>query len=85
MTKSSRTTRRQFLKASGAVSLGALAAPYFVPSSALGLAGAVAPSERIVLGAIGTGGQGRGDLGALMGFPEIQAIAVCDVDENHKK
>src|SRR2546422_2691835 len=31
-----------------------------IPSSALGADGAVAPSERIVMGAIGTGAQGSG-------------------------
>jgi predicted dehydrogenase len=85
MSTSNRSTRRQFLKVSGAATLGAAAAPYFVPSSALGLGGAVAPSERIVMGCIGTGGQGQGDMGAMMSFPEVQVIAVCDVDEGHKR
>ena len=46
--------RRGFLK--GALSAGAAAlAPTIIPSSALGLGGSVAPSERIVLGGIGMG------------------------------
>src|SRR5687768_4754512 len=85
MSTSNRSTRRQFLKVSGAATLGAAAAPYFVPSSALGLGGAVAPSERIVMGCIGTGGQGQGNMNAMMNFPEVQMIAVCDVVEGHKK
>jgi predicted dehydrogenase len=79
------TSRRQFLRRSAAATAGVLAAPYFVRASALGLAGGVAASERIVMGAIGTGGMGKGDMNAMMGFPEVQMVAVCDVDSNHRK
>jgi predicted dehydrogenase len=40
----------------------------------------VAPSERVTLAGIGTGGQGLQNLEALLGFPEIQVVAVCDVN-----
>ena len=83
MSKSSRSTRRQFLKVSGAATLGCSRRLYFVPSSALGLAGSSLPvSDRN--GRIGSG-PGRGDIGAMMDFPEVQVIAVCDVDEGHKE
>ena len=85
MTRRAASNRRTFLKTAGAASLGALTAPYFVPSSALGLAGAVAPSERIVMGCIGTGGMGKGDMNAMMDFADVQVIAVCDVDAKHKQ
>ena len=42
-------TRRRFL-ARGAMAAGAVALPYYVPASALGRDGTVAPSERIVHG-----------------------------------
>ena len=46
---STRITRRRLLK--GAVAAGAaFAIPQIIPSSALGRDGAVAPSERIVMG-----------------------------------
>ena len=45
--------RRRFLKHAAGVTAGAVAFPYVVPSSALGKAGTIAPSNRIVMGAIG--------------------------------
>jgi len=71
-------TRRRFL-AQGALAAGALALPYYVPASALGRGGAVAPSERIVMGGIGMGGRGSYDLGYLLTQPDVQWVAVCDV------
>jgi predicted dehydrogenase len=55
-----------------------------VPASALGLS-RVAPSDRIVMGAIGTGGQGKGIMNAFMSQPEVQMVAVCDVDQRQLK
>lgn len=80
-----RTSRRKFLKHTSLLSASAIAAPYIVPSSALGLDGAVAPSERIVMGAIGTGGMGKADMNKMMEFPEVQMVAVCDVDRTHRE
>jgi predicted dehydrogenase len=40
----------------------------------------VAPSDRIVMGAIGVGGQGRGIMNAARGQQGVQFVAVCDVD-----
>jgi predicted dehydrogenase len=78
-------TRRQFMRATGAASLGALAFPAIIPSSALGADGAVAPSNRIVMGAIGTGGQGSGNMRGFMGQPGVQMVAVCDVDRGRRE
>ena len=52
-----------------------------VPASALGEEGAVAPSSRITLGSIGIGMMGRGHLRGCLGYPEVQVLAVCDVDQ----
>jgi hypothetical protein len=57
----------------------AVALPYYIPASALGRNGAVAPSERIVMGGIGIGGRGSYDLGAMLNEREVQWVAVCDV------
>ena len=81
--KKSTSSRRQFLKQASAVTAGAVAFPYIVPSSALGKDGAVAPSERITMGWIGTGGQGRALMGMFMGCKDVQVVAACDVDERH--
>jgi hypothetical protein len=61
--------------------MAAIAAPMFVRGSALGLAGAVAPSERITLGCIGLGIHGMG-WNLKDGFllqPDARVLAVCDV------
>ena len=84
MAKESRVSRRGFLKKSAAAFTGAAAFPYIVPASALGAGGHVAPSNRIVMASIGTGGQGRYDTQALMNIPDVQYAAVCDVDAGHR-
>ena len=56
--------------------------PTIVPSSVLGQrAGAVPPSDRIVLGGIGLGGRGTGDLRVFLGNKDVQFRAICDVRE----
>jgi len=75
-------SRRDFIKKS-VVAGAALAVPAIVPSSALGADGAVAPGERIVMGAIGIGWQGTANLLNLLGKREVQFVAVCDVDTTH--
>ena len=79
-----KATRRQFLKQATSVSAGAVGLPYIVPASALGKDGNVAPSNRLVLGSIGTGGMGTGDMRSLMSDPGVQCVAVCDVETAHK-
>ena len=72
--------RRQFLTT--ALKAGAvLALPQLVPGSVLGRDGAVAPSERIVLGGIGIGNRGTYDLGCFLEEPDVQFVAVCDVKD----
>jgi predicted dehydrogenase len=71
-------TRRQFL-VRGALGAGAMALPCLVPASALGRGGAVAPSDRIVMGGIGIGGRGSFDLSVMLTMPDVQWVAVCDV------
>jgi len=73
-------SRRHFLKRT-AVAAGAVGLPYFIPARALGLDGAVAPSERIVLGGIGLGSRGTYDLGCFLPEPGVQFVAICDVKE----
>jgi hypothetical protein len=77
-------TRRQFLTR-GAVAASAVALPYYIPASALGRDGAVAPSERIVMGGIGLGGRGSYDLGAMLNEPDVQWVAVCDVLKSRRQ
>ncbi|HUT11953.1 MAG TPA: Gfo/Idh/MocA family oxidoreductase [Thermoguttaceae bacterium] len=70
-------TRREFLKTAA----GAAAAAYVIPASALGADDRAAPSERIVMGGIGIGNQGGGDMGNFLGRGDVQYVAVCDVKQ----
>jgi len=79
--------RRDFLKQSLALAgaaVGAAASPVFIPARALGRDGSVAPSERIVLGAIGIGPRGRYVLGCMLEEPDVQFVAVCDVQASRR-
>ncbi len=84
MIQSSKISRRRFLKrAAGTAAVAAF--PYIVPSSALGKADAVAPSNRITVGCIGTGGMGRGDMGLFLQLPDAQIVAVCDAKQTARQ
>ena len=73
-----RVSRRRFL--TGAASAGAVALlPSIVPASVFG---ADAPSNRITLGFVGTGGRGTWNLRNFLGRREVQVLAVCDVDRS---
>jgi hypothetical protein len=79
-----RVSRRRLLKT--AIQAGViLAAPQIIPSSALGKDGAVAPSERIVMGAIGVGGRGSYVLGCFLQETDVQCVAVCDVQARRRE
>lgn len=77
-------SRRRFLHHSAAAS-AAFAAPTIIPASALGRAGSVPPSERIVMGAIGIGGRGSHVLSWMMGEPDVRFVAVCDVRRDRRQ
>ncbi|MCX7046086.1 MAG: Gfo/Idh/MocA family oxidoreductase [Candidatus Sumerlaeota bacterium] len=79
--KKSSVNRRQFLKAAG---IG-IAAPYVITSSALGANDRAPASERIVMGTIGCGGQGTGDMKGFVGFGQVQMVAVCDTALDHRE
>jgi hypothetical protein len=76
-------SRRQFLKRSAAAS-SVFAIPCIIPASALGRGGAVAPSERIVMGGIGINGRGTGDLNWMMAEPDVQFVAICDIRKDRR-
>ncbi len=73
--------RRSFLRASAGTAT-ALAVPHFVPSTVLGRDGAVAPSEMITVGFIGTGSHGvHRNLRTYLKQSDAKVLAVCDVDQ----
>src|SRR5215208_1967488 len=80
--RANRLSRRGFLRTSVGAGLAASAFGSIpIPSSALGLDGHIAPSERIVLGGIGIGNRGTYDLGCFLEQKDVQFVAVCDVKQ----
>ncbi len=77
-------SRRTFLKSTATL---ASAAPFILPSRIW--SAETQPNDRLALGFIGNGTQGRGLMGGFLGRKETQTVAVCDVDttrrENAKK
>jgi hypothetical protein len=78
-----RWTRRDLLRTTVAAA-GALAVPYVVPATALGRSGRAAPSERILLGGIGLGGRGRAVLSEMLAEPDVQFLAICDINRSRR-
>ncbi len=72
-------TRRQFLGAAAAA-----AVPLILPARVLGLGGSVAPSEKITLGVIGIGPRCTYDLTAMLGLPDVQCVAIADVQASRR-
>jgi predicted dehydrogenase len=48
----------------------------------LGGAGYVAPSEKITLACVGFGTQAIREIGGILASPDVQVVAVCDVEED---
>lgn len=82
MAKPADMTRRQFVRGAAAT---AFVAPYIVPSLSSSAAARPAPSNRITMAQIGCGGMGRGDLHNFLQADEVQVLAVCDVDTEHRE
>jgi len=70
-------SRRDFFKSATLGAAGVFLAPTIVPASVFG---ASAPSNRILVGAIGCGRQGRGDMMSIIRNEDTRIIAVCDLD-----
>jgi predicted dehydrogenase len=77
--KTQEINRRKFLRGAASTALGMISFPYIVPSSALGRAGSISPSNRINMGSIGVGGMGTNNMRAFLAQPDVQVVAVCDV------
>jgi len=70
------TSRREFLQASFAAgaALGTMSLP---------LRAANSPNQKLNLGFIGVGGRGGANLSELSKCPEVQVVALCDVNRNN--
>jgi predicted dehydrogenase len=69
-------TRRQALQ----IAAGAAAAPLFIPARLLG---DEAPSKQIVMGFIGVGWMGGGNLDSFLSQRDCRVVAIADVDSRH--
>lgn len=69
-------SRRQFVAAGGA------AAFTVVPRHVLGGPRYVPPSEKITLACIGFGTQAIREIGPILASPDVQIVAVCDVEKD---
>ncbi|WP_345245111.1 Gfo/Idh/MocA family oxidoreductase [Nibrella saemangeumensis] len=68
-------TRRDFLQKSSAGALGLALFP--------GLIRKVAPSDRLRIAHIGLGGMGNNHMKWFAALPDVEIVALCDVDDNH--
>lgn len=71
--------RRKFITRSLTAAAGTIIMPTIVPSSVIGKN---PPSDKINIGWIGCGRQGRGDVAGAMRFDSAVYVAVADVDSN---
>jgi len=85
MSEASGILRRQFLSRGLAAVGAALGAPHIVASSVLGKDGDVAPSDKIILGAMGIGGRGGYVFGCMLREPDVRCVAVCDVRRDRRE
>jgi len=81
--KPEQCSRRGFLK-TAAVAGATLAAPTLVRPSALGLNGAVRPSERILMAGVGINSRGGHDLGWMLPEKDVQFMAICDIRKDRR-
>jgi predicted dehydrogenase len=73
-----RTNRRGFLKRTVYGAVVTAGFPHLVPASVLGADGAVAPSNRVALGLIGTGSICGGHREVFLAHQDCRIVAVCD-------
>ena len=80
-----RMSRRAFLSRTAVGAAAITGFPMIVPASAVGAGGTVPPSERLTMACIGVGGRGSSNMGAFLGLPDVQIVAVCDVDTHNRE
>jgi predicted dehydrogenase len=79
-----KSSRRDFVKRSASALAGAFVLPSIIPASSLGLGGKTAPSDRVIMGTIGTGSQGTSNMMDFLKLKDmVRFVALCDVDALH--
>ena len=72
------TTRRDFLRQTALLGAGLTISPFFIKAGSAG----VGANDKIGVGLIGCNGMGFEDLKAFLRNPEVECIALSDIDEN---
>ena len=76
--------RRNFIKKTAAMTAAAVI-PFYVPGRLLGLDGATPPSEQILLGALGIGSRGWGDLQNFVENKDVRLVSICDIQRSRRE
>lgn len=79
--KKTKTSRRKFIKTTGAAAAGFM----IVPRHVLGGKGYTPPSDRLNIAGIGVGGRGFGILNGAYNNGAENIVALCDVDDRRAK
>lgn len=83
MRSESLATRRQFIR-NAVAATAAISLPSTLPACALGKGGREAPSGRVTLGVIGMGPRCKYVLPQMLSQPDVQCIAVADVQASRR-
>src|SRR5215216_2468085 len=79
-TEKNKLSRRKFLRDTAIVG-GSF---FIVPRHVLGK-GFIAPSDKLNIAGIGVGGKGASDLSEFSKSPNVNIVALCDVDDRQAK
>ncbi len=71
------TTRRDFIKQASLIGAGLTFSPFIIRAGG----NSVSASDKIHVGLIGCNGMGFSDLQAFLQNPEIECVALCDIDQ----
>jgi len=83
MPRPPQSTRRQFFCASVGALTSAIAAPSIIPARTLGQ-GATAPSDRVTVAIIGSGGRAVFETRQYPSFDNVEIVALCDAQESRR-
>src|SRR5690348_2631470 len=78
--KGMNVSRRNFIRNAGVVGAGF----FIVPRHVLGR-GFIAPSDKLNIAGIGAGGKGESDLAEFSKSPNVNIVALADVDDRQSK
>lgn len=80
-TTSESSTRRSFLQTAAAATI---TAPLFISSKAWAAGNTIAPADKITLGVVGIGPRCTYDLTAMLKLPDVQCVAIADVQQSRR-